>query len=947
MIKVRPHLWFITFFILSASLLAQTGGKVSGKITDKDTGEPIPFANIFVEGTSIGSASDLDGNFVILNLAPGVYSISASVVGFQKVTVKDVRVNVDFTTKLNFELSTGTVDLPAVVVQGERNPLIRKDLTNPTASIDAESLKELPVDQISDVIRLQAGVVTGNDGSLHVRGGRSNEISFTLNGIALNDPYGNSNPVGIATNAVQEVSVSTGTFSAQYGNALSGVVNYVTKEGGEKYTFGIRSYMGDYVSSRKDLFTNIDDIDPVNRARAELTFGGPIPELKDGKFYLSGVFETFNGRLYGQRLYKPTDSYLTPDNFRSTDPRSGGSQDPYFFNPFLNNSNGYPTGDGAYVPMNTFTSFNIQGNLSYKFTPTLKLKYELVFDQGESKGFSNSYKYNPDGVGTNYSTALIQSLDFTHTVSDKMFYTVKLSAGENNSKYYLYENFDDPRYLPGLYQRSIGNTFFLAGGTDNSRFDRTTNTYGVKGDLVYQMLENHEMKAGFEVRLHDMDVESYSVEIGKSNPDGSFGNLTYDDLLYDSTLTLIRRKPTSPSLYTNYNKKPVSLAAYIQDKMEFGSAFILNAGIRYEYFDPASQYNPEVSRNLVDSLFGYIDAYNTDAEVKHTLSPRISMSYPITDRAVIRLSYGHFYQIGSLASLYSNTNYYVTNVGSTPTFGNPNVKPQKSVQYEIGLQQQLTEDFKFDVTAYYKDVTNYIFTQGVYTSTGRAYNLLTNLAYANSRGVTFSLLKRRSVSSMLSASLDYTISVSEGNRTEPSEEIFFSELSGKQTETFLVPLSFDRAHVINASIALSEPDDWSVSTIMTLETGTPYSVSLPSNLVQVRYNQNSDNQPINFNVNVKLEKYFDISGVPLTVFLQVENLFDTENELVVYSSSGRALSNVEQIQSDIQFSDIRRRINRGDKGLFGIGQIDNYYSQRPERVSSPREIRLGISLLFN
>ncbi|MCC6549242.1 MAG: TonB-dependent receptor [Ignavibacteriaceae bacterium] len=943
---IRTNFWVI-FLLFAALIHAQTGGKVTGKITDKDTGEPIPFANVFVEGTSTGSASDIDGNYVILNLAPGLYSISASVVGYQKVTTKDVRVNVDFTTKLDFVLSTGAVDLPAVIVQGERNPLIRKDLTNPTASINAESLQELPVDQISDVIRLQAGVVTGNDGSLHVRGGRSNEIAFTLNGISLNDPYGNSNPVGIATNAVQEVSVSTGTFSAQYGNALSGVVNYVTKEGGEKYSLSLRSYMGDYFTGRESLYPNIDDVDPLNRVRGEFTLGGPIPELKDAKFYLSSVIETFNGRLYGQRLYKPTDAFLTPDNFRSTDPRSGGSNDPYYFNPFLNNSNGLPTGDGAFVPMNTFTSYNIQGNLSYKFTPTIKLKYELVFDQGESKGYSNSYKYNPDGVGTNYSSALVQSLDFTHTLNDKMFYTLKLSLGENESKYYLYEDFNNPGYLPALYQRTIGNTFFLAGGTDNSRSFRTTKTIGIKGDLVLQAFENHEIKAGFETRLHDLSVESYSVEIGKLTSTGGFGNLVFDDLLYDSTLTLVRRKPTSPSLYTNYSKKPVSFSAYLQDKMEFGSAFILNAGVRYEFFDPAASYNPEISRNLTDSLFGFITAYNEPAEIKHTLSPRISMSYPITDQAVIRLSYGHFYQIGSLASLYSNTQYFVTNVGSVPTFGNPNVQPQKSVQYEIGLQQQLTEDFKFDVTAYYKDVTNYIFTQGVFTSTGREYNVLTNLAYANSRGVTFSFLKRRSPGSMFSASLDYTISVSEGNRTEPADEIFFSELSGKQTETFLVPLSFDRTHVINGSISISDPDNWTIGAIATLETGTPYSVSLPSNLVQVRYNQNSDNQPINLNVNMKVEKYFRLFNVPITVFLQVENLFDTENELVVYSSSGRALSNVEQIQSAVQFNDIRRRISRGDAGLFGMSQIDNYYSQRPERVSAPREVRFGFSLLFN
>ncbi len=127
--------------------------------------------------------------------------------------------------------------LDAVVVQGDRNPLIRQDLTNPTVAITAESIELLPVDNISDVIKLQAGVVTGDDGSIHIRGGQGNEVAYTLSGLSLNDPYGNLRSVGLASNAVQEVSVSTGTFSAEFGNALSGVVNYVTKEGSNRFYF--------------------------------------------------------------------------------------------------------------------------------------------------------------------------------------------------------------------------------------------------------------------------------------------------------------------------------------------------------------------------------------------------------------------------------------------------------------------------------------------------------------------------------------------------------------------------------------------------------------------------------------------------------------------------------------------------------------------------------------
>lgn len=936
---------------ISISLNAQSTGKITGKIIDKENKDGIPMANVLVEGTSLGAAADLDGNYVILNVPPGVYSVTSSVVGYQKVTITNVRVNVDFTTRIDFELSTGAIDLPAVVVQGERNPLIRQDLTNPTVSIDAETIQNLPVDQIADVIRLQAGVVSGNDGQLHVRGGYGNEIAYTLNGISVNDPFGNSRSIGVATNAIQEVMVSTGTFSAQYGNALSGVVNYVTKEGSDKYSFSLRGYAGDYVTNNTDLFFNLDEIDPLNRTRTEATFGGPIPGIKDAKFYLSGVYEDFKGSLYGIRLYRPTDSYLSPDNFRTSDTtRRGSSTDPYYFNPYSNTSSGLPTGDRTIVPMNRSTDWNIQGNISFRVSPLLKIKYEGVYSKGEFDGGNvgyRSFKYNPDGRGRTYQDGFIQSLDITHTLSNYVFYTLKGSFGYNTSKYYLYENTFDERYLPSLYQRAIGNTDFISGGTDNRRTNRKTTTIGVKGDVVAQIFDIHELKAGFEVRMHELQYETYALEIGKLNPDGSFGNLQNDDLLYDSSLTLIRRIPTSPNLYTNYLKKPTQIAAYVQDKIELDKSLVLNAGVRYEYFDPASQFNPEISQNLTDSLFGFISAYNIPAEAKHTISPRISVSYPITDRGVIRLSYGHFYQIGSLASLYNNDRYYVATFGSVPTFGNPNVRPQRSVQYEIGLQQQLTEDFKFDLTGFYKDVKDYIYTQTIFTSRGREYNVLSNLSYANTRGITLSFLKRRSPGELFSATLDYTFSIAEGNRTEPSTELFISEQSGKIAETYLVPLGFDRSHVINATVALTQPNDWTLGVIGNFQTGTPYSPSLPSQLSPIRYEQNSGNQPINWRVDMKFEKFFEIGSMKYSVFVQVENLFDTQNELSVYSSSGRALSNVEQELNAIQFNDIRRRIERGDVGLFGMNEIDGYYSNRPERISRPREMRLGFTLLFN
>ncbi len=289
-------------------IYAGTTGKISGVVRDAETGEALPGVNVVIEGTTMGAATDEDGTYVILNVPPGVYTLTFNYIGYQTVRVKNVRVNVDFTTRVDQKLKPTALEMTAVEVVGERNPLVRVDLTNTQVAVTSETIDELPVDQIRDVIALQAGIVVDNSGNIHIRGGRSNEIAYQVNGLSINNPFGNSQGVGLATNAVEEVSVSAGTFSAEYGNALSGVINFVTKDGGPKYDWTFRAWSGDYISSHKDLFFNIDDVDPFNNRRAEWTFGGPVPFFnKKVTFFTSGVWENDRGYLYGIRVYKPED----------------------------------------------------------------------------------------------------------------------------------------------------------------------------------------------------------------------------------------------------------------------------------------------------------------------------------------------------------------------------------------------------------------------------------------------------------------------------------------------------------------------------------------------------------------------------------------------------------------------------------------------------------------
>ena len=223
--------YFSLLLIFSIYLHAGTSGKIVGKVTDESDNVLIG-CNVIVKGTSLGAATNQNGEYFILNVPPGYYEVSASMIGYGSVTIKELQVIVDLTAKANFRLNTESIEGEEVVVIAE-TPTVRLDQTSMAAVIGADDIENLPVSEISDLIELQAGVVKDESGGFHVRGGRSGEVSFWVDGISTTDAYDNSSGLEIENSGVQEIQVISGTFNAEYGQAMSGIVNVVTKDGSE------------------------------------------------------------------------------------------------------------------------------------------------------------------------------------------------------------------------------------------------------------------------------------------------------------------------------------------------------------------------------------------------------------------------------------------------------------------------------------------------------------------------------------------------------------------------------------------------------------------------------------------------------------------------------------------------------------------------------------------
>ena len=907
----------LIMFLSVPSALGQ--GKVSGNVQDAGTGEGLIGVSVQIEGTTRGTATDSEGNYVLLNLRPGIYSLAFTYIGYQKQTITGVSVSTGQTTSLNVDLETTIIEGAEIVVQAER-PLVQKDLTASKKTVIAEEIDALPVESLFGVLATQAGVTTGASGELHVRGGRSNEISYLVDGLAVSNPF-NTNGIAtrVAIDAIEEMTVISGAFNAEHGKAMSAVVNLVTKEGGERLDGSISAYGGDYLTSESNPFFLPTGVD-LNSRTLEASLGGPIPFGPRMRFLVTGRYDQDKGHLYGIRQHLPSDSA----NFNG----------PVWYyemhgKPWWAYSDSTVTlpdgtvvqGEGLTVPsdrvpMNPSRSLNLLGKLSFRPSRGTQLEYSYLVDQRRSKGFSFAYRFNPDGTATSRRQNQNHSLHWTHTLTERTFYTVKLSYADSRYSYYLYEDPLDQRYVKDIGGIGGGNVTgfpgynFLVGGNQKSHIYEDSGSLRAKADLTHQIGITHEIKTGFEVQSHSLSRQNFVV-------------------LYDGNQYL---EPTvapveNPSHDRYDNQQVLEMSAYVQDKLEFDN-FIINAGLRYERFAPNGLFIPDLFDPTGDLA---------DAEIKNMVLPRLGVSFPITERGIIHFSYGHFAQMPSLRNLYRNPEFEFPK-GSAPTFGNTNLRPERTVQYEMGLQQQLGEHLAVHVSGYFKNIRDYMALQLVRYSTIAGedlYNIYLNKAYANVTGLTVALTKRRSRTGLLSATVDYTFQIAEGS-DDDANRFFFNRLSGRENELEVVPLTFDQRHVLSSTVTLSRAGNWNVSFNGQFATGYPYSPLILEQNVDLP--TRSGRKPFKIKLDLHAYKEFTMGGLRLRAFAKVYNLLDRRNENFVFNDTGRATYSLSE----------QRNLHATWKPNYALPGVHTLseYDTRPHWFSSPRHVKLGLTLSF-
>lgn len=997
---------FFAGLVIASHLFGAITGKIQGKVKDKATGEPLPFVNVVIEETTMGAASNMEGEYFIINVPVGTYTLSATMMGYKITRVENVKVSADMTTRMDFLLEPTVIVGEEVVVTAER-PIVQRDVTSSMKRFETEEIQHMPISDFQGIVAAQAGAVeteAGLSGGLHIRGGRTGEIAYYVDGISVNDPATRQAGINISNRAIQEMLILSGGFNAEYGEAMSGLVNIVTKEGGKKFgadlEYGTDALFGeDYNHGYNDL---------------NLSLGGPVPFLRKMTYFISGegyLNDTYLANNDLQRIggtaklsWRPVPSFKALLNAN------------YSYQVYHLYSHAYSRGEWLReqpkrergnmqlnlqithsLSPNTFYTLNIGGFSTHynassqngrhyngfraigKRLPWVSVAVDSGWYDPEFRTWKEDWseerawmKYYEDFMYYGYWDAAsgewywtgkdsLQKLEHAIEALNNRYYEVNEWRLTEDSTDIYYHKFDLDTYLEGVRrmlsdttfsQDSLnefmpsGNLYYIRYNEDEFRkfryyfrpwwHEHTTSHLTAKADITSQVNKYNEVKGGASVRVHDLTLTD--VQFVNRNP--------YTD---------------------NYHKQPITGAVYLQDKLEYEDLTI-NPGVRFDYFNPRSEFYVSL-----DSL----DAGQDWAKPKYQISPRFGISFAVTDRTKLFANYGHFFQPIALEDIYQNLEADITS--GLPLLGNPDLPPEKTIKYEVGVGHAFTPNLSVEITAYFKDVENLLATRNVSTFWRKklaTYTIYRLEDFATVSGVDVSLTKRFG---LLSGSIAYSYLNAKGTGSSGREFYYRYLNTDIPLPKRAYPLEFDVTHSAKAALNfylpafpelskqfegvpvwLSVLSDLNANLQFAFATGSPYT---PTDLRGTPLEIGSKRLPSYSNLDIRIDKGINLGAQRFTLFLDVRNVLDTKNVVNVHPETGKPDDDGNppkwdpvKYESDIandpylqrKYAKDPNNLTPEDAYNLYLAEYANWkaYCDNPANYSEPRRIMAGVSFEF-
>ncbi len=912
----------IMLILMCTALFAAEYGRIIGRVVDAETGDPLIGADVIVEGTDLGAATDEKGEYTVLYVTAGTYQVVASYISYDPFTYASVVVNADQTTQLNFRLRPTVIEVQGVTAVAER-PLIVVSQTQTGRAVTSQEMDRLPVTTINQVITLQAGVVQSDLGT-HFRGGRTNEVTQYIDGIATKVPNTGQQSVNINPSAVEEITVVSGGFDAEYGDALSGVVQIVTKEGGTKHAGNFRYLTDEILSSVDQLHYGYNLYD--------VSIGGPFPLTNRFRYFLSGELMTndaFQAAYY--KVPSPRMDYRAQARFSYLFPNAKGKL--------------------------TLSGFNSR---------------EQFVVWGTAQNAPNNLKYFPNKP-MQRTKNWIASATMNYMLTAKTLMSAKFGATQYNrcfgNRDYEWEENNDRQWHEDYRFRAEHIIDYLMKGDlsvrdviidsvmqyhsewqNRDRIALRSSPYATEGlfytsgdHRVWRYWYNRDYQARFDA----------THSIGRVHEFRSGVDFTqYDMKFYDNNLPWV----TNP-FWDYYNRSPYKIAWYLQDKMDF-EGLIARIGVRIDYFDPKALTfeNPTDVR----------DTSTIKADVSYKISPRLGFSLPVTDRMKFRFNYGHYFQLPILSNMYTSNDTAVIKLalsrGNT-IIGNILMRPEKTVMYEVGIENQFSDQVVAGLTAYFKDIYDLSQIREV-PALPTPYFQFFNVDYGNVKGFEFSLRKR--MADMWAISAVYTLQFAKGTASFAGE--WYNDYYNWQIEPPVIDywLDFDERHTVNINFDIETPKDFffipmqnfNSSIVFSYHSGQPYTPQdLRGNQIG---DQNSARMEGYFNVDLNVSRQIALGPVNIVLSGMITNLFNTTQLNFVYPTTGRADAHGDPEPLLSQFGNIPHTssryspqadlnhdgfINPSEQKLDYMAATIDYYDN-PLFYNNPLNVRVGVGLSF-
>lgn len=891
-------------------------GKIAGRVVDEKTREGLIGANVSVTGTNLGATTDMEGNYVILDVPPRLYSLRISYIGYTTKVVREVKVVQDLTTEINVELAETYLELGEVVEVVAERPLIHKEVSASAITVSSDEFRNRPIESIQSVVNTSAGVVSFQ-GQSFIRGSRWTDVAYVVDGVPLTNPITGGLMTDVSKNAVEEIVLLTGGFSAEYGNAMGGVVNVTTKDGGSKMGGSLR-YKSDKIMSRSQYYQNLNVWD--------LTVGGPI--YGGIKFFATGYLNVRNmnpqreviapdGTDLGRHPHEGYQEYRT--NVKLTVPLSRdlkiqftGSQNRaqqllynlyWRFGSDANQLDRY----GALWQKTRFGALIVNHLLSSTTFYTAKLGYldwhsiNGQRDRSEWSGLAESangewwkdFKFRKPFYDRNYRLPNDPNVYSKWRLRDSQGVDDVYSPRTSDSV-----SVNNPYGVPGGIQNTVDADYFqsFVWSGDRDWYEENRNRQlSFRFDLTSQPSASHEIKSGFEIITHRVN----RFRIGAMAALNGLG-ITYP------IIDFYEKSPTDTALTISDVEDlgdgytPIEAAAYATYQVRLKGMYI-NLGLRYDYYKAQTRFRLNPLQPDESSPFKQA---RLDSRSKSQFSPRLGISFPVTDRILLRFNYGHFFQRPPMDRLFSYL--WIDLNQADVNQGNPNIDPQKTVAYEIGLSGIVRDDLALDITAFQKNMFNLEGYRMFRAPDLEWYFLAVNEEYGESRGVEVTLRKR--YSHWTSGSLTYTLSYARGTSSDVTQvsrypltaltyakELGYDPIYPQDT----MPMDFDRRHamylIFDFSVPMNEGPEllgfkplsgFGLNLTGIYQAGTPYTpmTSYFVNLTTDRFN--SANYPSSYSFDTRLRKDVPFLGTSLSIFAEIYNVFNFQKAHSVFRGSG-------------------------------------------------------------